>query len=91
MQRVTLKDLGHLVTILNRLTNSPDKPGAMIDGKYITYAGHYQLGGAYGGWKLERMMDAGGVESITGGYVPKRELYDRISAYIDGVRAGMTR
>ena len=48
-------------------------------------AGAYCLSGAYGGYKLEQYAKGGGIRSITSGYVPKRELYALMQAYLAGM------
>ena len=69
--RITVTDLRAAVALLNRTTNAT--PGAI---------GSYVLEGAYGGWQLQRLAnDSGGIRQITYGYIPARELLERISAF----------
>ena len=83
--RITMKQLELLVERLNDLTNSPLEYTNKETKK--ANIGHYHLSGAYGGWILYRTCtDGGGVEDILHcGYVPKKELYNLIHAYIRGI------
>jgi len=47
------------------------------------------LQGAYGGWTLERIVnESGGCSHVFGcGYVSKRDLYNRMHAMLDGMKA----
>jgi hypothetical protein len=48
--------------------------------------GHYYLQGAYGGYQLQRVVnESGGVEAITPGFLPKRELLALMHAYLRGM------
>lgn len=74
--RVTEKELYAAVERLNEVAGTPTDPSAR---------GSFYLQGAYGGWQLQRNRpDGRGCESITSGYVSKRELYDLIAAYRNG-------
>ncbi len=42
--------------------------------------------GTYGGWKLTQRCANGGFKDITSGYRSKRDTYDLIWAYIEGLR-----
>lgn len=64
--RITVKDLDRAVIELNTLL-----------GYQMGQEGSFCLQGAYGGWQLQRRRGTG-IESVTNGYIPKRELYDRI-------------
>lgn len=51
--------------------------------------GRYTLAGAYGGWQLQQIVnEGGGVRAITSGYLSKREVYNLIHAYREGMAAG---
>ena len=66
--RITVTDLRHAVECLNLTTGNT--PGAV---------GSYVLEGAYGGWQLQRLAtNGGGVRQVTYGYIPARELLERI-------------
>ena len=84
----TIKQLESLVKHLNETLGSPiDSYTLQPDGKYKANIGNYHLSGAYGGYALHRIASlGGGVDDIFScGHIPKRELYDRIHAYIDGI------
>jgi hypothetical protein len=85
--RITERDLENVITRLNKITNSPETTYRKENGKLISNVGNYHLSGAYGGWKLERICnEQGGVTTpIHSGYVSKRELYNLIHSYINGV------
>ena len=88
MYRITEKMLESRVNHLNKLTNSPETSYTKSEsGQYVANIGNYHLSFAYGGVALERMECAGGSVSSTFncGHVPKRELMQRIDAYIAGI------
>lgn len=76
MDRITEKHLDGAVNRLN-LLHGMDKP------KWGT-VGMFVLDGAYGGWKLARLVSAGGGQDdiSSGGFVSKRELWNQIQAMI---------
>jgi hypothetical protein len=71
------------------LERNPDRcPRCYGHGSRLTAAiGRYTLAGAYGGWNVHRYMNEGGgvTEPIGRGYVPARELYGLIHAYLRGL------
>jgi len=80
MNRTTLEQLRTLVNIINRRAGFENPAWNTI--------GSYHLGGAYGGWKLERVVSSGGgIESITSGYVSKKELFHELHAFLRGMEA----
>ena len=84
-QRITDKDLDKLCDRINELTESPMRPWG--DGE--ANIGNFHIAHAYGGVRLHRMYNKGGgiTTPLGGGYVTKRELYDRLHAYILGMEA----
>jgi hypothetical protein len=82
--RITEKDLESLATVINQLTNSPTMP--YMNGKAAV--GNFHISHAYGGVSLHRMTNLGGgvSEPLSTGHLPKRELFYRMSAFIDGLR-----
>lgn len=81
MIRITEKDLENVLARINVAAGFEAKP------KYST-PGSYGLDGAYGGWKLVQYVNAsGGERNITWGFVPKRELFGRMNAYLSGMTA----
>ena len=88
MERITKDDLERRVAYLNRITGSPAESYTRDDdGKYRANIGNYHLCGDYGGWQLHRMQtDGGGITDVLGGgYQSKRELYNRLNAFIQGI------
>jgi hypothetical protein len=85
MNRVTKKELQALCDWINELMGTPQKPYEKVNGKYEPQAKCYHLSGAYGGYALHRMADSGsGVHDIFHGHMPKRELADKMRAFIRG-------
>ena len=84
--RITKADLEKTVDRINRTTGNPLTPYTKdASGKFTSNVGNYHLTGAYGGHGLEQMdNDGGGTRSIFG-YMTKRELYDRMHAYLKGM------
>ena len=87
MKRITEKQLKGIVKRLNELTGNPTETYTKIDDKFIANIGNYHLDSAYGGHSLVQLSnDGGGVRSVSNiGFAPKRELYNWIYAYIQGV------
>ena len=70
----TVKDLESKIKELNRWTGSD----------------LYILGGAYGGYRLEKQVKQGGIIDVLRiGYVPKRELYSHLFTLIEGIIIGI--
>lgn len=76
MERITEKQLDGAVKRLNGLCGINEPNGHTV--------GEYVLDGAYGGWKLARLVSVGGGQSdiSCGGFVSKRELWNQIQAII---------
>jgi len=90
MQRITEKQLESLVQWVNELTNSPPTSYTRTeDGKLSANIGNYHLYFAYGGVNLHRMTNtSGGVNTPLGeGTRTKRELFNQLHAFINGLRA----
>jgi hypothetical protein len=90
MQRITEKQLESLVQWINELTNSPPTSYTRTeDGKLSANIGNYHLYHAYGGVNLHRMTNTGGgVNTPLGeGTRTKRELFNQLHAFINGLRA----
>ena len=83
--RITESHLQAIVDRLNRITESPAAP--YVDGK--AQIGNYHISGAYGGVCLHRMHnDGGGVsDTFQCGHVTKRNLADRLYAFIAGINS----
>jgi len=87
MERTTQKQLEFLCKRINTARQTPAKPYERIDGSLVGQIGNYHISGAYGGVSLHQTMTTGGgVRDVFGcGYVTKRDLYNRMSAYLAGV------
>ena len=83
--RITEKQLQAIVDRINTITINSAQP--YIDGK--AQIGNYHLSHAYGGVCLHRMHNEGGGVSDTFqcGHVTKRELADRLYAFIAGINS----
>ena len=90
MERITQAMLERKVAYLNELTGNPKEPYTRNEsGQFKANRGNYHLSGAYGGWQLNQMCNEGGgcKDIFYVGYVPKRELFNLIAAYINGITA----
>ena len=87
MNRITVKDLERVVLRINRETGNPETSYSKKGDKYTANIGNYHLDGAYGGYSLHQMdNESGGVrDTLRCGHIPKRELYDRMNAFLDGL------
>lgn len=100
MERITQKNLEHLVDRINEVTGSPldycvrcsGLNGTQINQPFKASVGHYHLDYAYGGVKLVRMVNEGGGISVisTDGYGTKRELYNWLQAFLAGIAISQT-
>lgn len=91
--RITKSDIDAVVERINRITGSPLEPytktGEVPNQKYSANIGNYHLSGAYGGYALHRIdNESGGIRDVLGsGHLSKRDLYDRMQAFIRGLSA----
>ena len=88
MQRITENDLRVVCNRINVITGSPREPYVRDSrGVLVACIGNYHISSAYGGVCLQRMQtEGGGVDTpINSGYVTKRELYNLMHAYIQGL------
>ena len=78
--RITERDLNILVNKLNSLV------GINEDVKYNT-VGAFEISHAYGGVSLHRILcKHGSVEDVFRcGHIPKKDLYYRINAFLNGI------
>lgn len=89
--RATKSMLERRIALINNmlgLPNEPYQPDRDANGGLVTNAGVYYLGGAYGGYRLERMCEGGGATDISP-RLPKGQLADWINAYINGIEVGL--
>ena len=87
--RITERDLKGAIKTLNRITGNPEANYRREGDKTIANVGSYYLDMAYGGNKLVQIVnEGGGIREITYGFIPKRDLYHQIWAYIKGIEDG---
>ena len=85
MERITESNLEALVARINDATGSPSEPYTkQPDGRYLAQIGNYHLDIAYGGYALDRMVNEGGGVSVIIGRGTKRELWDKMHAFLRG-------
>ena len=77
MDRITEKQLQAVVDRINRITNSPMVPYAKVGDRYVAQVGNYHLSHAYGGVS----------QPFGCGHTTKRDLYNRMQAFISGIEA----
>ena len=79
-QQIPIIALENKIEELNRWTKSD----LMRNGT------RYILGGAYGGYRLEKQVKQGGIIDVLKiGYVPKKELYNHLFTLIEGIIIGI--
>ena len=91
MKHVTKAMLETLTDTLNKETESPLKAWVKdSDNRYRASIGNHHISYAYGGACLHRMSNEGGGVScpIINHHAPKRELYNLMWAYLQGIRDG---
>ena len=84
MERIKLQWIESLVDQLNEATNSPKTSYTEVDGKIKANIGNFNLYQAYGLVGLHRMGNTGGVTEVFC-LGTKRETYDKIKAYLNGI------
>ncbi len=92
MQAISKSDLEAVVRRINTITKQPLETYELQlatdtePSRYVAQIGNYHLSGAYGGYALHQICnEAGGIRDLFGGHMPKRELYERMQAYIRGL------
>jgi hypothetical protein len=92
MQRITQRDLEAVCSRINRTVNGAElEPWTRVDGTLRQVPDAYSISYAYGGAALHRncSVDANGeshgVHDVFGYHMPKRELYERMQAFLRGV------
>lgn len=88
MERITQKDLQNLVDRINEATGNKLEPYDNSKPRCNPNPNVYYLDWAYGGVCLVQMVDKGtGVRSILPGFGTKRELYNKMQAFLSGLAA----
>ena len=92
MERITNAHLQGRVDYLNRITGNEKETYTKDESGFHANIGNYYISGAYGGVKLEQICsDGGGCSDISRqGFGTKRELYNWMNAYIDGIANAKT-
>jgi hypothetical protein len=92
MQRITQRDLEAVCARINRTVNGSElEPWERVDGKLRQVPDAYSISYAYGGAALHRNCsvnangESHGIHDVLGGHMPKRELYERMQAFLRGV------
>jgi len=85
--RITNKILEARIDLLNEITNQPTTSWTNKGGRMKANIGNYHLDFAYGGVNVYQVHNEGGAvsEPLGGGHGTKRELYDKLSAFIKGI------
>jgi hypothetical protein len=83
--RVSIQQLKDLCTYINELKGTPIKPYDRIEGQFKANIGNYHLYQAYGAVGLHRMCNEGGGITEILSLSTKKELYDKMHAYIKGI------
>ena len=89
MDRIRQSDLEYLAGLINQATNSPMETLTRDEsGKLTANVGNYHISGAYGGVSLQRNVNLRGActDVFNCGHVPKRDLYNRMRAYLAGLQ-----
>ena len=85
MDRITRANLEALVTRINREMGAPSEPYTKgEDGRFKANIGNYHISGAYGGVALHRIVNESGAiaDVFSSGHVTKRDLYNRMRAFL---------
>lgn len=85
--RINNKDLETMTSRINDITNNPKEYSTRIDGKFRSNIGNYHIDSAYGGVSLHQVTnESGGIRDVFScGHTTKRDLYDRMQAYCNGL------
>ena len=91
--RITIKHIQNQVDILNEFTGQPKESYTKKeDGKYSSNVGCYYISQAYGGYKLEQIVnEGGGAKEITYYRMTKRELYYVVQSMNNMLRSEQTK
>ena len=89
MNRITCKQLDGLCETINRMVGAPLTDYSKNDnGGFKANIGNHHISSAHGGYALHVIQnESGGVDRPwSHGYMPARELYGQIGAYIGGLQ-----
>lgn len=87
--RITRGMLDEACERINKALKCPLTYSSEVNGIWQTNVGHYHIDGAYGGFALYQTDNEMGSVSATFncGHIPARDLYNRMIAFLDGIRA----
>jgi hypothetical protein len=91
--KINMSDVNDVVDRINRTLGKPMTAYSETtdcNGKksYKANVGNFHLDSAYGGHGLVQMVNKdGGVAKIIGGFYSKREIYERMHAFLEGIAA----
>lgn len=89
MERITDKHLEVLAERINEVTKNPVTPWTQYkNGRIRSNVGNYHISRQCGGVALYQMTNEnGGVDDVFGSaYMTKRDLYNRLRAFLEGSR-----
>ena len=86
--RITEKDIEAVIHRINIATGSPETPWTKEASGMKANIDNYHRSGAYGGVTLHRMINDGGAteDVFSCGHITKRDLYNRMQAFLVGLR-----
>ena len=87
MKRVTIKQIESQINYLNKITGNPEHPWKREGNHNKAQIGNYHLSQAYGGVCLHQIVNTGGGvrTPLSPGHVPRRDLYNQLTAFIRGI------
>lgn len=89
--RISIKFLEAVCTRINHATGSPEQPHVKDEalGHHVAQIGNYHIAQMFNGVALHRMStNGGGIHDVFScGHIPKRQLADRMFAYLEGLEA----
>lgn len=87
MERTTQKRLEFLCDRINSIKNTSARPYENVNDKLVAQIGNFHLSLAYGGVSLHQMVGVGGGvrDVFSCGHITKRDLYNRMNAFLSGI------
>lgn len=90
MNTITMANIEGTIARLNKITGNPEASYTKHeDGKYTANIGNYYTDCAYGKVGINRMVSEGGGVTNIIPFGTKRETYNRLHSYLDGVLSKM--
>ncbi len=89
MRRINQANIDRGLDRLNETTGNPKEPYTRSDdeGRFKCNIGCYTYSSQAGGVAIEQMVEGGGVRTIIDRGT-KREVYEKLHAYLDGIDVG---